>query len=83
VPAELLRRVVRTAPQATVKGLVRWATPLFWPALAAVGESPRRAVSVIADEAAYGAGVWWGCVRSRTLEPVLPGFSARRPTSSP
>jgi len=83
LPAELLRRLVRTAPQATVKGLVRWATPLFWPALAAVGESPRRAVSVIADEAAYGAGVWWGCVRSRTLEPVLPGFSARRPTSSP
>ena len=83
VPPELLHRVVRTAPAATVKGLVRWGRPLFWPLLAAVGESPRQAVSVVADEAAYGAGVWWGCVQSRTLEPVLPAFSARRPTSSP
>jgi mycofactocin system glycosyltransferase len=83
VPPERLRRVVRPAPVATVKGLVRWATPLWWPALAAIGESPRRAVSVVADEAAYGAGVWWGCMRSGTLEPVLPAVSARRPTSSP
>jgi mycofactocin system glycosyltransferase len=83
VPPELLRRVARTAPVATVRGLVRWATPLWWPGLAAVGESPRRAVSAVAEEAAYGAGVWWGCLRSATLEPVLPAVSARRPTSSP
>ena len=83
VPPEVLRRVVRMAPAATVTGLVRWATPLWWPALAALGAQPRRAVSVVAGEAAYGAGVWWGCVRSRTLEPVLPALSARRPTSSP
>jgi mycofactocin system glycosyltransferase len=83
LPPELLRRVVRTSPASTVAGLVRWATPLWWPPLAALGVDPRRAVSVIADEAAYGAGVWWGCLRSRTFEPVLPAVSARRPTSSP
>ncbi|HET6816734.1 MAG TPA: mycofactocin biosynthesis glycosyltransferase MftF [Mycobacteriales bacterium] len=83
LPPEVLRRVVRTAPLATLTGLVRWATPVWWPALAAVGSPPRRAVSAVADEAAYGAGVWWGCVRARTLEPVLPAVSARRPTSSP
>ena len=83
LPPELLRRVVRTAPASTVAGLVRWATPLWWPPLAAVGTDPRRAVSSVADEAAYGAGVWWGCLRSRTFEPVLPAVSARRPTSSP
>jgi mycofactocin system glycosyltransferase len=26
----------------------------------------------LADAAAYGAGVWAGCVRERTLEPLLP-----------
>lgn len=83
LPPEVLRRVVRTAPTSTVAGLWRWATPLWWPALAAVGVDPRRALSAVAGEAAYGAGVWWGCVRERTLEPVLPAISARAPTSSP
>lgn len=83
LPADVLRRVVRTAPVSTVVRLLRWATPLWWPPLAAVGTDPRHAVSAVADEAAYGAGVWWGCLRSRTFEPVLPAVSARRPTSSP
>ena len=26
----------------------------------------------LADDVAYGAGVWWGCWRGRTLRPVLP-----------
>jgi len=26
----------------------------------------------VADDIAYGAGVWAGCVRERTLAPVLP-----------
>jgi hypothetical protein len=26
----------------------------------------------LADAAAYGAGVWAGCVRERTLGPLLP-----------
>jgi cellulose synthase/poly-beta-1,6-N-acetylglucosamine synthase-like glycosyltransferase len=83
LPPELLRRVVRTAPTSTVTGLLRWATPLWWPALAVVGAHPKQAVAAVVDEAAYGAGVWWGCVRSGTFEPVLPSLSARRPTRSP
>jgi mycofactocin glycosyltransferase len=83
LPPDVLRRVVRTAPVSTVAGLLRWATPLWWPPLAALGTDPRHVVSAVADEAAYGAGVWWGCLRSRTFEPVLPAVSVRRPTSSP
>jgi hypothetical protein len=26
----------------------------------------------IADDLAYGAGVWWGALRHRTLAPLLP-----------
>ena len=33
----------------------------------------------LADDAAYGAGVWWGCVRERTVRPLLPRIIARRP----
>jgi mycofactocin glycosyltransferase len=28
----------------------------------------------LADDAAYCAGVWWGCARERTLLPVLPAL---------
>lgn len=31
----------------------------------------------IADDVAYGAGVWAGCVRARTLAPVTPVISCR------
>jgi mycofactocin glycosyltransferase len=83
LPPEVRQRVARTAPAATIAGLLRWGTPLWWPPLAVIGTDPRQAVSAVADEAAYGAGVWWGCLRSGTFEPVLPTVSARRPTSSP
>ena len=83
VPADVARRVVRTAPVSTAAGLVRWATPVWCPPAAALGVEPAHVLSTVADEAAYGAGVWWGCLRARTLEPVLPALSARRPTSSP
>lgn len=26
----------------------------------------------LADDAAYGAGVWWGCARHRTVAPLVP-----------
>jgi hypothetical protein len=29
------------------------------------------------DDAAYAAGVWWGALRARTVEPLRPRFSAR------
>jgi mycofactocin system glycosyltransferase len=39
---------------------------------------PLRYVALhVADDAAYGAGVWFGSVRSRTLVPVLPRVSWR------
>lgn len=31
----------------------------------------------VADDAAYGAGVWLGCVRKRTAAPLLPRISFR------
>jgi mycofactocin system glycosyltransferase len=30
------------------------------------------------DDWAYGAGLWWGAVRHRTLRPLLPAVSTRR-----
>lgn len=27
----------------------------------------------LVDDLAYGSGVWWGCVRHRSLAPLLPG----------
>ena len=83
VPADVLRRVVTTAPLSTAAGLLRWATPVWFPPAAALRSTPWRALSTVADEAAYGAGVWWGCVQAGTLEPVLPAVSAAPTTSSP
>jgi hypothetical protein len=31
----------------------------------------------IADDAAYGAGVWLGCARERTVAPLVPRVSFR------
>lgn len=39
--------------------------------------SPGRLVLRIADDVAYGAGVWTGCVRHRTAAPLLPQFTER------
>jgi hypothetical protein len=36
------------------------------------------------DDLAYGAGLWWGAVRHRTLVPLLPaGPRLPRPESAP
>ncbi len=32
----------------------------------------RWVVACAVDDAAYGAGVWWGCLRARTARPLLP-----------
>jgi hypothetical protein len=29
----------------------------------------------LADDLAYGAGVWWGCAKERTVLPLLPDLS--------
>ncbi len=33
---------------------------------------PRWVVASVADDAAYGAGVWTGCLRARSFGPLLP-----------
>ena len=64
-----LRRVMATA--ALAGPLLDWRTqrppidPLRWTALR------------LLDDAAYGWGVWRGCLRARTLDPLLPDLSWR------
>ncbi len=47
-------------------------------------QDPVRAVGVhVADDAAYGLGVWVGCARQRTLVPLIPRVSWRSRVWSP
>ncbi len=48
------------------------------------GLDPARwAAACIADDMAYGAGVWTGCIRSRCFGPLLPAFRARSWEAAP
>jgi mycofactocin system glycosyltransferase len=38
----------------------------------------RWTLSCLADDMSYGAGVWAGCIRSRSVGPVVPAFRARQ-----
>jgi mycofactocin system glycosyltransferase len=38
---------------------------------------PRWVAASMVDDFAYGVGVWIGCIRSRALEPLLPGLPFR------
>jgi mycofactocin glycosyltransferase len=59
------------------------ASLLIGPALKAYAEGKpeldpvRFALARIADDICYGAGVWTGCLRERTLIPVMPVLSWR------
>jgi mycofactocin system glycosyltransferase len=59
------------------------ASLLVGPALRAYAEGKpeldpvRFALARIADDICYGAGVWTGCLRERTLIPVMPVVSLR------
>ena len=47
-------------------------------------DAVRAAALHVADDVAYGAGVWVGCARERTLVPLIPRISWRSPVwSSP
>jgi hypothetical protein len=37
----------------------------------------RSAARILADQAAYGAGVYAGCLRERIITPVLPSVTGR------
>lgn len=39
----------------------------------------RFAAACLADDLAYGAGVWCGCLRERTVRPLLPRLTGRIP----
>ncbi|MGD0882993.1 MAG: mycofactocin biosynthesis glycosyltransferase MftF [Acidimicrobiales bacterium] len=39
---------------------------------------PRWVAASVADDFAYGAGVWFGCLRARSFGPVLPAVGGRR-----
>jgi mycofactocin system glycosyltransferase len=67
-------------------GSRRRRTPVLWVLLAPplveyVRRRPpvdplRWTVAVLADDAAYGLGVWAGCLRQRTMRPLLPRIGA-------
>ena len=67
-----LRRTRRAALLAlTVPALTAWAADRD-------SLDPTRFVALhVADDVAYGAGVWAGCLRSRTIEPLVPRVSWR------
>jgi mycofactocin glycosyltransferase len=65
------RTRARAAAAFLVPALADWATGR--PAL-----HPVRAVAVrVADDVAYGTGVWAGCARERTLVPLVPRIAWR------
>jgi mycofactocin system glycosyltransferase len=43
----------------------------------AMGAMARFGLLRLADDVAYGTGVWIGCGRQRSLQPLLPSFSRR------
>jgi mycofactocin system glycosyltransferase len=54
-------------------GRRRWSRRAAVAALLLAPAGPTRyAAARLADEAAYGAGVWTGCLRERTLTPLRP-----------
>jgi len=63
------------------------ALALIVPALAdgdRQGVDPVRAVAAhVADDVAYGSGVWVGCARERTLVPLIPRIAWRSRVWSP
>jgi hypothetical protein len=85
VPACLLSRRVRraTLAAALVEGTYDW-----WAHRAGPGEPaldlPRYLLAHRLDDLGYGAGLWWGAWRRRTLAPLLPvitGLPGRRRSS--
>ncbi len=81
LPVALAAAVRRRRP--TVVALL--ALPLLdeWRRAAPELDPVRWTALGLADDAAYGAGVWWGCVRARTIRPLLPRIIARRRAPEP
>jgi mycofactocin glycosyltransferase len=45
-------------------------------------DPPRWALASLADDVAYGSGVWIGCLRSRTVRPLLPVLGRPAPAGA-
>jgi hypothetical protein len=43
----------------------------------------RWSLASIADDVAYGIGVWAGCIKARTIEPLLPSWQWGWPDPEP
>lgn len=84
MPRPLAARLAREVPGRTLDGLVRWAGATWAPPLATVAaltdwvrrrpdvDPLRWTAAYVVDSAAYGTGVWRGCVAERTVAPLLP-----------
>ena len=80
--ADALRR-----PWWPFAALLAWRVPRARPALFAAAIAPpgppRHLALRLADDLAYGAGVWAGCLRSRSVSALLPSFTGPLPRPSP
>ncbi|MBK1786960.1 mycofactocin biosynthesis glycosyltransferase MftF [Prauserella cavernicola] len=73
--AEATRRAWWPAALLTRRGRRVLLAALVPCAAEALGHSPAWLALRLADDLAYGAGVWAGCVRERTAAPLLPTFT--------
>ncbi len=71
--------LVRRRRWATTAALVMTVPPLVeWWQRRPPLDPVRWSVASLADDVAYGVGVWAGCVRTGTLGPLLPAVRLRR-----
>lgn len=74
VAAAALRRPRHAGPLAVL--LLGGVLRDWWPHRRALG-APRFVAARLAEDVAYGAGVWVGCARARTLAPLVPRIGGR------
>ncbi|MQA84837.1 MAG: mycofactocin system glycosyltransferase [Streptosporangiales bacterium] len=77
VPAALVSRRARRAVVAAA--LARPA--LVWLRNRPQSDPLRFGAACLLDDLVYGAGVWWGCLREGTVEPLLPQLMGRIPVT--
>lgn len=78
VGATVSRRVRRALVlAAVVEGVADWVR--FRPPGAGPGDAVGHVVAHRLDDLAYGAGLWWGAWRHRTVAPLRPDLSGKGP----
>jgi hypothetical protein len=76
VPLLLVRRLGRL--RLALAGALALTATRQWQSRPPGLDPVRYVVTRVADDLAYGAGVWWGCGQARTLRPLRPAFTAAR-----